>query len=609
MTGSWALVGCESFASWCKRRPIPPDGMMAAGRGSRGVMSRSMSRLGPHWIAVGTMLLALGACTEESPESTDAADAQAPGDADGEPSVVKTDEVADKAPIDPPPLALEPPPTGHAVARIGALLFDSSTGEAGFELPPLSLGDGPPGVTVNVVGQKDDRLVVETLVSKPVEHHCAGQLPGLSDFRLRLYVAREDLLPVLTSDVVHAFADGTRVQLQRGVVVSGPGDAVAVDIKGTKVEIEIPEESVGRFYEPTTALLPTGEKGEIYPVDGLPLSYGSGRVLGENGLFGHRGTISYFDLTTKGTDALLTVRNACAQVTALASNERLSRPKVEAMARHFDPEKVAENAGLLGMLAADEGHFLASPYGSAFATGATDEDVWGGLSGTEVGEAFGVGGLGLAPATPTYKVKAGTAILWPDGNAAGQVVAEHEFAAAPRQQQGHSCFDVKLVGSSAPGASIVLCFMPADVAEIKPEPVAIGGLGLIGRGGGGASATGGAGFGGRGKRVPRVRQAKATVKGSLDKDIIRRIVRSHINEVRHCYNQGLAKDPSLEGRVSIQFTIGPTGKVVTSVVGTTTLGDKNVANCVAKAVKRWKFPRPPGGGNAIVSYPFVLSPG
>ncbi|MCH9682988.1 MAG: AgmX/PglI C-terminal domain-containing protein [Deltaproteobacteria bacterium] len=151
--------------------------------------------------------------------------------------------------------------------------------------------------------------------------------------------------------------------------------------------------------------------------------------------------------------------------------------------------------------------------------------------------------------------------------------------------------------------------MPADVAEIKPEPVAIGGLGLIGRGGGGASATGGAGFGGRGKRVPRVRQAKATVKGSLDKDIIRRIVRSHINEVRHCYNQGLAKDPSLEGRVSIPFTIVPTGKVVTSVVGTTTLGDKNVANCVAKAVKRWKFPRPPGGGNAIVSYPFVLSPG
>jgi hypothetical protein len=41
------------------------------------------------------------------------------------------------------------------------------------------------------------------------------------------------------------------------------------------------------------------------------------------------------------------------------------------------------------------GHFLASPYGGAFAVGSDDADVWGGLTGTEIGEAYGVGGLGL----------------------------------------------------------------------------------------------------------------------------------------------------------------------------------------------------------------------
>jgi Ca-activated chloride channel family protein len=41
------------------------------------------------------------------------------------------------------------------------------------------------------------------------------------------------------------------------------------------------------------------------------------------------------------------------------------------------------------------GHFLASPDGGAFAVGNDDEDVWGGLTGTEIGEAYGVGGLGL----------------------------------------------------------------------------------------------------------------------------------------------------------------------------------------------------------------------
>jgi len=34
-----------------------------------------------------------------------------------------------------------------------------------------------------------------------------------------------------------------------------------------------------------------------------------------------------------------------------------------------------------------------------------------------------------------------------------------------------------------------------------------------------------------------------------------------------------------------------------------------VANCVAGAVKRWKFPKPQTGGTAMVTYPFQFSPG
>ncbi|MCA9701640.1 MAG: VWA domain-containing protein, partial [Myxococcales bacterium] len=49
--------------------------------------------------------------------------------------------------------------------------------------------------------------------------------------------------------------------------------------------------------------------------------------------------------------------------------------------------------------------------------------------------------------------------------------------------------------------------------------------------GSGYGAGGGAGFSGRGRRVPQIRSARAQVQGSLDKDIIRRIVRAHINEV------------------------------------------------------------------------------
>jgi len=106
-----------------------------------------------------------------------------------------------------------------------------------------------------------------------------------------------------------------------------------------------------------------------------------------------------------------------------------------------------------------------------------------------------------------------------------------------------------------------------------------------------------------------VRQAKAEVSGSLDKDIIRRIVRAHINEVRTCYNEGLARDPSLAGRIALKFEIGPDGKVISVEVTTDALGDDKLAECIEKAIERWKFPNPAGGGRVVVTYPFNLSPG
>lgn len=109
-----------------------------------------------------------------------------------------------------------------------------------------------------------------------------------------------------------------------------------------------------------------------------------------------------------------------------------------------------------------------------------------------------------------------------------------------------------------------------------------------------------------GKRTPTVRHAEATV-GPLDKDVVRRIVRAHINEVRHCYNQGLAKNPDLAGRVAVQFTIATTGRVSEAEIASSTLDDEDVGSCIVEAVKRWKFPKP--DDDVAVTYPFVLDPG
>jgi TonB family protein len=108
--------------------------------------------------------------------------------------------------------------------------------------------------------------------------------------------------------------------------------------------------------------------------------------------------------------------------------------------------------------------------------------------------------------------------------------------------------------------------------------------------------------------VPDVIPGQAQVRGTLDKEIIRRVIRRHIDDVKACYELELASRPVLGGRVTVQFTIAATGQVVASVLQASTLGSPRVENCIVQTVRRWEFPKPLGGGIVIVSYPFVLTP-
>jgi TonB family protein len=101
----------------------------------------------------------------------------------------------------------------------------------------------------------------------------------------------------------------------------------------------------------------------------------------------------------------------------------------------------------------------------------------------------------------------------------------------------------------------------------------------------------------------------ANVRGNLDHAVIRSVVAEHINEVKWCYEQELVRQPNLGGRIVVQFKIDATGAVAASALQTSTMGQPNVESCVVKAVRRWQFPEPEGGGIVIVSYPFILTPG
>lgn len=112
-----------------------------------------------------------------------------------------------------------------------------------------------------------------------------------------------------------------------------------------------------------------------------------------------------------------------------------------------------------------------------------------------------------------------------------------------------------------------------------------------------------------GKVPPKVKiKGEGHVLGCIGKEVIRRVIRQHINEVRHCYEKGLMEEPDLEGRVDVGFVIKGDGAVGGAKIKNSTLGSKPVESCITKAIERWTFPAPEGCGVVIVSYPFSFVP-
>jgi hypothetical protein len=141
------------------------------------------------------------------------------------------------------------------------------------------------------------------------------------------------------------------------------------------------------------------------------------------------------------------------------------------------------------------------------------------------------------------------------------------------------------------------------------ETIGIGAVGTKGRGGGMGGY--GAGVGGLGTKADRgigLAAADAKVMGAIDPELIRKVIREHASQVRYCYEQQLALQPKLEGKVAIRWQIDASGRASATQVesGETTLPSAEVHRCIMDRIVTWAFPKPKGGGIAIVKYPWIL---
>jgi hypothetical protein len=105
-------------------------------------------------------------------------------------------------------------------------------------------------------------------------------------------------------------------------------------------------------------------------------------------------------------------------------------------------------------------------------------------------------------------------------------------------------------------------------------------------------------------REPRVFAGRLEVRGSMPREMIRRVVRRHLSEVRSCYQTTLRTNPALVGRVVVKFTVD-LGRVISSSVVSSTLKRRDVEECVAAATRRWRFPSGWVPGMIVVQVPLV----
>ncbi len=139
------------------------------------------------------------------------------------------------------------------------------------------------------------------------------------------------------------------------------------------------------------------------------------------------------------------------------------------------------------------------------------------------------------------------------------------------------------------------------------DTIGIGGVATRGRGGG----TGGYGAGVgvlKGKEAIDIgiTSSEPSVMGSLDKELIRKVIHANRSQIRFCYESQLNRFPKLEGKVAIKFIISGQGTVAKSEVAQTSVNNAELEACVAGRVRTWVFPKPKGGGVVVVTYPFIF---
>jgi hypothetical protein len=103
--------------------------------------------------------------------------------------------------------------------------------------------------------------------------------------------------------------------------------------------------------------------------------------------------------------------------------------------------------------------------------------------------------------------------------------------------------------------------------------------------------------------APQVRVGPPLVTGSLDRGIVRRLLRATHYKLSLCYQLVLADNPEAAGTADAKFSIAGTGKVPTANVSGF---DAHLTSCISDVITKIEFPKSPDGLAVQVEVQFAF---
>lgn len=102
-------------------------------------------------------------------------------------------------------------------------------------------------------------------------------------------------------------------------------------------------------------------------------------------------------------------------------------------------------------------------------------------------------------------------------------------------------------------------------------------------------------------------KAKISIRGGMSREAVLKVVNAHLDEVRDCYERELLHNPGISGKILMEWLIQLDGTVRYAKVKFTNIGhSSDLHTCLQAQVVTWNFPRPKGGEEVLVTFPFLF---